>query len=445
MAGTFDLEAAEAVAACGDVEGWEVLDVLGRLVDKSMVTTVRGDGELRYRLLETLRQFGADRLGESGDQRQVRNRYAQYWATRAVNTDRSGTVQVLDAVDRDLDHYRAAFAELLTGGDADRCAEAFLGLETSWRLRHFREHLGWCQRLLEHDLSDATRLATLALAAYGAALHSPPDVPRLAEEALSLAADHDLDPPITVYSAQLLVARFNDDAAATEEIWTRAATAARRTGNPYLALSIDVQRAIFSTQLTPELVDHYERLIPRVEGFGAPVLMANACHLYGSMRVASGDIERGVQLTDTAVDYAERAGYMVKSGIQGECAGVYLIAGQTDTAAALLRRNLPLCRDAGQTILIAQGTAVVAWIAADDGDLVSAAALTRAARHHLEALGVKGTGPSTMCLEKAEAIVADALHDLSDALSRGEPMNVEETVDELIGVLDRHRAAAANR
>src|SRR4029450_13523845 len=75
LAGSLDLDAAEAIAAGGSVEGFEVLDAPGHLVDKSMVLTVPAPTGVRYRLLETLRQFAADRLSEQPDVAEVQDGY----------------------------------------------------------------------------------------------------------------------------------------------------------------------------------------------------------------------------------------------------------------------------------------------------------------------------------------------------------------------------------
>ena len=63
----FDLDAAEAVCGFGDIEVLEVADLLGSLVDKSLVVAEPAGAALRYRLLETIRQFAAERLAEAGD------------------------------------------------------------------------------------------------------------------------------------------------------------------------------------------------------------------------------------------------------------------------------------------------------------------------------------------------------------------------------------------
>ena len=62
----FDLDAAEAVCGFGDIEVFDVADLLGSLVDKSLVVAEPAGEALRYRLLETIRQFAAERLAETG-------------------------------------------------------------------------------------------------------------------------------------------------------------------------------------------------------------------------------------------------------------------------------------------------------------------------------------------------------------------------------------------
>ena len=61
----FQLDAAEAVCAGGDLDVFAVTDLLASLVDKNLVVAEPADGGLRYRLLETIRQFAAERLSES--------------------------------------------------------------------------------------------------------------------------------------------------------------------------------------------------------------------------------------------------------------------------------------------------------------------------------------------------------------------------------------------
>jgi predicted ATPase/class 3 adenylate cyclase len=64
----FDLDAVEGVRGGGDIEAFDTADLLGSLVDKSLVVAEPAGGALRYRLLETIRQFAAERLAEAGQE-----------------------------------------------------------------------------------------------------------------------------------------------------------------------------------------------------------------------------------------------------------------------------------------------------------------------------------------------------------------------------------------
>ena len=78
FAGPFSLWSAEQVCAGGQLRSGEVAGVLSELVDKSMVTVERSDGRVRYRLLDTLRDFGAARLEASGDAARWRLSHARH-------------------------------------------------------------------------------------------------------------------------------------------------------------------------------------------------------------------------------------------------------------------------------------------------------------------------------------------------------------------------------
>ena len=78
FAGGFTLEAAEAVCAGGPIAPEEVLELLLRLVDKSLVMAEESAGDVeRYRLLETLRQYGRERLLAAGEAADLYARHAR--------------------------------------------------------------------------------------------------------------------------------------------------------------------------------------------------------------------------------------------------------------------------------------------------------------------------------------------------------------------------------
>src|SRR5262249_11550688 len=83
FAGGWTLDAAEAVVASGGVDAVEVGDLLARVRDQSLVLATDVGYEQRYRLLETIRQYAAERLAERRDVDGTRARHATYYRTLA--------------------------------------------------------------------------------------------------------------------------------------------------------------------------------------------------------------------------------------------------------------------------------------------------------------------------------------------------------------------------
>ena len=112
FAGGCDLGAAEAVLPDDDLDALDVVDVLGQLVDKSLVVTDDADGGVRYRLLETIRQYARERLDASGDPAVVRRRHADYYVALAeaagLHLRGRDHLEWTSVVARDIDNFRAA-------------------------------------------------------------------------------------------------------------------------------------------------------------------------------------------------------------------------------------------------------------------------------------------------------------------------------------------------
>ena len=113
FAGGCDLGAAEAVLPGDELDAADVVDVLGQLVDKSLVVVDdANDGGVRYRLLETIRQYARERLDASGDPVALRRRHADHYVALA---EASGPhlrgrehLEWTRVVARDIDNFRAA-------------------------------------------------------------------------------------------------------------------------------------------------------------------------------------------------------------------------------------------------------------------------------------------------------------------------------------------------
>ena len=96
FAGSFDLRGAERVCSDDEIDEFDAAELLGGLVDKSMVVVTRSDGATRYQLLETLRQFAEERLDERGETGSLRDVHAQHFVQLAteLHSDWLGPGQV---------------------------------------------------------------------------------------------------------------------------------------------------------------------------------------------------------------------------------------------------------------------------------------------------------------------------------------------------------------
>jgi predicted ATPase/DNA-binding CsgD family transcriptional regulator len=155
FSGGFTLEAAEEVCACEGIEREDVLDLLSRLVDKSLVSvTNQSTEEARYRLLETVRQYGWEQLSESGEEPTIRRNQVDFFLRLAEQAepkingrDRSLWLERLEV---EHDNLRAALA---WSREEDPKGEVGLRLAgaLSWFWFHreyWSEWRGWLDGLL---------------------------------------------------------------------------------------------------------------------------------------------------------------------------------------------------------------------------------------------------------------------------------------------------------
>lgn len=140
FAGGFTLEAAEAVCAGDETEPDEVLGLLEHVIDKSLVVAEAGEEDaLRYRLLETIRQYGMEKLAEFGEAERVRRRHAEYYLALAeeVAPAPSGQGAWLRRLKTEQDNFRAALSWSLNPEAVAENAELGLRLAVALGQRRF--------------------------------------------------------------------------------------------------------------------------------------------------------------------------------------------------------------------------------------------------------------------------------------------------------------------
>jgi len=160
FAGGWPLEAAEAVCAGGDVEDWEVLDLLARLVAKSLVVAEPPEGgQVRYRLLENVRGYAHGRLAETGGEEALADRHAGWFLGRAEEAEPhlSGAAQAewLGRLEQDRDNLRAALRRW-QATDSARLLRLAGALSRFWYGRSYlSEGGGWLRAALDAAGPDA--------------------------------------------------------------------------------------------------------------------------------------------------------------------------------------------------------------------------------------------------------------------------------------------------
>lgn len=194
FAGSFDVEAAGAVTGQpGTAE--ELRDQLDRLVAASMVQPVDVDGHRRYRLLETLRQYGWERLTEQGIAPAARSRHAAVFTARArdlaASVRTSGVDDWLARVGEDLDNLRAALGWTLERQRPDD-ALAFVPALAEFAVRRGRmtEFRAPLEEALDVGRQGSPAIRARALAAAGHLAYQLGDYARAArldDEAVELA------------------------------------------------------------------------------------------------------------------------------------------------------------------------------------------------------------------------------------------------------------------
>jgi len=241
FAGGWTLEAAESVAADGELDHYEVLETLGRLVDRSLVAVdPPSPGEevaTRYRLLETVRQYALERLEETGETSAVRGRHHTFYMEQAeqAEPELEGPAQLewLDRLQREQDNLRAALAWSVDPETRLRLAGAL------WRYWYQRgplaEGRAWLEGALARaaDCSPAARAKACSGAGNLAAQQGDYDAARtLHEESLSLRRQLEDRRGIAGSLNNLgIAARRQGDVAVAREYFTESLSINRELGD----------------------------------------------------------------------------------------------------------------------------------------------------------------------------------------------------------------------
>ncbi|WP_181780864.1 ATP-binding protein [Pseudonocardia pini] len=394
--GTFDLDAVEGICTDEDIDDVSVLDLLDDLVAKSVVAVHPGDGRARYRLLETIRQYGREMLVARGEDEVLRCRHRDFYlniAERAADAwCGPEQAEILSRLRAEHDNLGAALDwSVATRGEEDMALRLAVALRYHWLLGGF---LATGRRRMDQALVAAPGRSVLRghalwVTAWIAHVQGDRDVADARTEECAEIAEAAQDPHLRGY-AELL-----------------RGTGTLFSGDPHGA-------------------------VPRFEAGIAAVFAASdtAAELWGLFQLSvalshDGQSGRAREACERAITTAAAAGETwARSEALWALAFDHWLVGDPDRVATDLTLEGLTLTPAGNQVSTVLGVELLAWIAASQGRADDAARRLGAAEAIWQAFGanVDGFGPVfTRHSAECREIVAVALpaSELRDLLAEG--------------------------
>ncbi|MFG1614277.1 LuxR C-terminal-related transcriptional regulator [Nonomuraea wenchangensis] len=403
FAGGFDLGLAERVCAGRPVAEAEIVNLLGGLVDKSLVLC--DESRTRYRLLETIKRYALERLRQAGERELLRARHLgvmcelqeRLFATEMV--DRGvpwpERLRALIVSRNLLDDQRAALDWAVESGDVG------LGLRlctVSTALLPLggnpAEIVDWIERLLSLDVSAVPPEQVAHAKAYLAyGLEARDELSRsleAAEESLAGLAPDDVFPRCVMHSLVVVVllrmGRADEAVRHAEE----GLSVATRTGDPWnQAAGLAGLSAVALTRgRLREAQRHGEEALVRAREHGHRWIMARAAAQLGAVAEARGDLVTAKARYEMAVPWLRELG---ADGDLARCLAhggrVAAMLGEFAVARRRLAASLALSRETGQRQGVARCLMGLSVLAECEGDLEGALPAAAAAAALRESIG----------------------------------------------------------
>ena len=361
FAGTFELDAAEQV--CRNDYAQDLLDVLTGLVDKSILIREESGSVVRFRLLETVRDYGRDKLEETGTSTELRCRHGNWYRQLAENADADWVstrqLEWIARLDREQPNLREALDFYLTGTEAEAALSFVSALQPFWLSRgqaHEARH--WLDRAFA--AVQATATAARATALWRASL-------------LAVAQDDHRAASALVTQAQALVEQSQDPIAHAFAGLIQGAYGIL-TGDPRSARApLEAALQSFAAQ-----DDFYGQ-------FWAQYLLGWVYTVQSDSATALSYYEQAIAITESLGDFVHRSYALWAAAIAA------WLQVDRDRALRLLRQGLKLIRQQRDPFMAANAVEALAWIVGADGSARRAAVLLGAA-----AALSQTTGTSTM-------------------------------------------------
>jgi predicted ATPase/DNA-binding SARP family transcriptional activator len=388
----------ESVEGACQLDADVALDLLAALVDKSLLQVV-GGSEPRYRMLETLREYGQERLDEAGATDSARAAHAAYFLQLAETAEphlrRRDQLRWIAMLTAERDNLVAALRFAVDSADADTAVRLGAALGMHWVMQgSHAEGADWLQLALEvpGDADPETRAIALTLFVINAASAGRIDrVPPIVDELRALAAEvgsHSTHPALALLEPGLAV--FSDQ----HEQGLAAIDEALPHPDPWAEAALYLMRAAFKENMgyAPGMRDDLIVATDAFRGVGERWGMAMTHHLRGELELMTGDLDAASASFHEALQLTTEIGAADDVGqLQVRLAVIEALRGHTDQARAELLRILDVTQRQGRTHLEVYCHLFLGYLARCDGNLDEATRWYEMARESLQqrSLGIR--------------------------------------------------------
>jgi predicted ATPase/class 3 adenylate cyclase/Tfp pilus assembly protein PilF len=444
FAGGFGLDAAEAVCGSGRLDVLDVAGLLGSLVDKSLVVAEPAGGTLRYRLLETIRLFAAERLVETGQAEAAAVAAAHCAHFLAVAEQAAAYLtgpeqgSWLARLDADQANLRRAAAHA-AGAPEGTAVVLRLGvaLRRYWEAcSREQEAFGLLVPALRRPgaRADPGLYAAALVAAVRAGCFTDVTAARqLAEQAVQLARQLDDDRLLTTALAALSAAwYFAGDPEAGRPSGQEAVERARRSGDDVL---LGVSLHAYLLTIDPaRSAPLYAEAIACTERSGDHLTNCDVYNNAGVFALIAGDLPAARAHLDAAAHAAEQIGWE-RARIAQNLGWVLLAENDPDGARSTFHAALRISRRNGDNLLMADAIRGLAYLAGDAGNWHQAAVLHGAAQAIRDRTGcpwqVYEARWRQDSLDQARAHLGD--EQLERAYAQGMALSLDKALDLALG------------
>jgi tetratricopeptide (TPR) repeat protein len=386
------------------VDAYEILDVLGRLVEKSLVFTDPASAEARFRLLETVREYARGRLVEADEGDATLRRHRDFYLAlvdEAAPAFFRGPepVEWLRRLDREHDDLRAALEWCLDQPDEGAAGlRIAAGLWRFWEIRgHLTEGRGWLERMVEAVGEDVSPLRANALTGAGSLAFMQGDFQAASTfHEASLALHREMgDRQSVAYAANNLAntAVQLGDHARARALYEETIALARELGDVRATAFGSINLADVTTRegdIDAARALH-EEVLTTIRGIGDRWMEAFAIDAFARATSRAGDRQAAGSLHLEALAILEEIGdRRGVARVLTQLADLALSDGDTAEARGLFRRSLAIRQELGDMPGLAGAMENLAGAVARD-DPETAARLHGAAESLRE--GIRATVP----------------------------------------------------